>query len=61
MISKLMSKLAISLRAIWSKLGEDMYSREKLERLSQELIDSYANFKPGTHMHFVVVTGRKEV
>jgi hypothetical protein len=61
MISKLASKLAISLRSIWFKLGEGIYSREDLERLSQELIDAYANFKPGTHMNFIVITGRKGV
>ena len=61
MISKLVSKLAISLRSIWFKLGTGVYSQEELERLSQELIDAYAKFKPGTHLHFIVVTGRKEV
>lgn len=61
MISKLASRLAVSLQSLWYKLGQGIYSQEELERLSQELIDAWANFKPGTHMHYIIVTGQKKV
>ena len=60
MISKLTSKLALLLSSLRYKVGEGVYPREELDRMSQQMIDAFANFLPGTHTLFVVITGRKE-
>lgn len=61
MISKVCSRIAIVLQPVWYRLGEGVYSREELDRMSQELIDIYANFPSGTHNLLNVITGCKKV